>query len=128
MKKTLSLILLIALLVMLPAALFGCGGSAADGIKGIYMTSAGVILVSDEKLAVKVYDRHGELIYDKLAKINTDAYQLPDICVSGKNAYILEFEKLAEISAEGSYKCRYSVKGESSYIEHTYIVSATPAE
>ena len=128
MKKTLSIILLIALLVTLPAALFGCGSSAADSIEGIYMTSAGVLLISDETLSVKVYDRHGEQIYKKLTKLKAEDF--PDLApyMTAKKAYLLDFAELAEISNEGSYRCRYSVKGESAYIEHTYIVSATAAE
>lgn len=128
MKKTLSLILLIALLVNLPAALFGCGSSAADSIDGIYMTSAGVLLISDEALSVSVFDRHGDKIYGKLTKLKKNEHPELETYMTGKNAYLLDFEKLAEVSAEGSYKCRYSVKGESAYIEHTYIVSATAAE
>ncbi len=128
MRKTISLILLIALLVTLPAALFGCGGSAADGIKGIYMTSAGVLLISDETLSVKVYDRHGEKIYGKLKKLKKEDYPELAPYMTAKKAFLLDFAALAEISAEGSYKCRYSVKGEDAYLEHTYVVSASPAE
>ncbi len=128
MRKTVSIILLIALLVTLPAALFACGGSAADGIKGIYMTSAGVLLISDETLSVKVYDRHGDKIYGKLAKLKKEDFPELEPYMTAKKAFLLDFAALAEISAEGSYKCRYSVKGESAYIEHTYIVSASPAE
>ena len=127
MKKTLSIILLAALLVTLPAALFACG-SAADGIKGIYMTSAGVLLISDETLSVSVFDRHGDKIYGKLTKLKPEENPGLEVYMTGKKAYLLDFAALAEVSAEGSYRCRYSVKGESSYIEHTYIVSAYPAE
>ena len=128
MRKTVSIILLIALLVTLPAALFACGGSAADGIKGIYMTSAGVLLISDETLSVKVYDRHGEKIYGKLKKLSKEDFPELEPYMTAKKAFLLDFAALAEISAEGSYKCRYSVKGESAYIEHTYVVSASPTE
>ena len=127
-RKAVSFILLAALLVTLPAALFGCGDSAADSIEGIYMTSAGVLLISDETLAVRVYDRHGEQIYDKLTKLKKEDYPALESYMTAKKAFLLDFAALAEISAEGSYKCRYSVKGESSYIEHTYVVSASPAE
>ena len=128
MRKTISLILLIALLVTLPAALFACGGSAADSIEGIYMTSAGVLLISDETLSVKVYDRHGDKIYGKLKKLKKEDFPELASYMTAKKAFLLDFAALAEINAEGSYKCRYSVKSESSYIEHTYIVSASPAE
>ena len=128
MKKTFSLILLIALLVTLPAALFGCGRSAADDIKGIYMTSEGVLLISDEALSVKVYDRHGDQIYKKLTKLKAEDYPGLAPYMTAKKAYLLDFAALAEISNEGSYKCRYSVKGESAYLEHTYVVSATASD
>ena len=128
MKKTLSLILLAALLVTLPAALFACGRSAADGIKGIYMTSAGVLLISDDELTVNVYDRHGKKIYGKLAKLKKDEHPEFDLYMTAKKAYLLDFTALAEASNEGSYKCRYSIKGESAYLEHTYVISASTAE
>ncbi|MBQ9557236.1 MAG: hypothetical protein IJU94_01365 [Clostridia bacterium] len=128
MRKAVSFILLAALLVTLPAALFGCGASAADSIKGIYMTSAGVLLISDETLAVRVYDRHGEQIYNKLTKLKKEDYPELEPYMTAKKAFLLDFTALAEINGEGSYKCRYSVNGENSYIEHTYVVSASPAE
>ena len=113
MKKTLSIILLAALLVTLPAALFACGGSAADGIKGIYMTSAGVLLISDETLSVSVFDRYGDKIYGKLKKLKPEENPGLEAYMTGKKAYLLDFAALAEVSAEASYRCRYSVKGES---------------
>ena len=128
MKRTLSIILLIALLVTLPAALFACGRSAVDGIKGIYMTSAGVLLISDEDLAVSVFDRHGENIFSKLTKLKKGEHPEFDVYMTGKKAFLLDFAALAEASNEGSYKCHYSIKGESAYLEHTYIISATAAE
>ena len=128
MRKALSLILLAALLVTLPAALSACGESAADSIKGIYMTSAGVLLISDAALSVRVYDRHGDQIYNKLTKLKKEEFPELEAYMTAKKAYLLDFAALAEISSEGSYKCRYSVKGESSYIEHTYVVSASPSE
>ena len=128
MKKTLSIILLAALLVTLPAALFACGRSAVDGIKAIYMTNSGVLLISDNDLSVNVFDRHGEKIYGKLKKLKKDDYPEFSVYMTAKKAYLLDFAALAEVSNEGSYKCRYSVKGESAYIEHTYVVSASPTE
>ena len=128
MKKTLSFILLAALLVTLPAALFACSRSAADGIKAIYMTNSGVLLISDDDLSVSVFDRHGEKIYGKLKKLKKEDYPELDVYMTAKKAYLLDFAALAEVSNEGSYKCRYSIKGENAYLEHTYIISATSAE
>ncbi len=130
MKRTFSLILSFVLLLFVFAPLSGCNKQDASDIKGIFMVSGGVVLVSNTELplTVKVYDRYGEVIYDKLKSATLEDFPQLHRYVTGADLYFLDFAKIAEISQEGSYKCRYSVQDSKTYLEHTYIISPSEPE
>ena len=130
MKRFLSLALTLIIFALSFISISGCNKNSASDINGMYMVSSGVVLSSNAEfpLTVKVYDRYGDVIFSTLKSVTLEDFpQLQPYKPSG-DLYFLDFGKIAEVSQEGSYKCRYTVEGSKTYLEHTYIVSPSDPE
>ncbi len=130
MKRFFALSLALAVFLLSFGILTGCNKNSATGIKGIFMVSGGVVLTTNSELplTVKVYDRYGDVIFNKLKTSTIGDFPQLQPYINGGDLYFLDFSKIAEVSQEGSYKCRYSFEGSKSYLEHTYIVSPSEPE